>query len=841
MIKFSAKNLFLLIIIFKLLFGSVYAYSPNPYSPNYIGQCTWYAYDKWPQISQPPPSTGNAYEWIIDARNKGYSTGRIPQVGAIAVWDVWNSTTGKYGHVAYVEEVSSDTYFKVSEYNWSVSLGHDTRWVTLDSRINFIYPQGTAPSGWVSVSALSVSPSTVVLGQDFNISFTLKERNGASKTLEKVAVAILDSNGTYLFDARIFDGPITITADGTWPQTVTTSLYISRPPGTYKVMIRGMLSGNWFDFDTTGSGHNPVSFSAITQPTDTTNPTINSFTATPSTVQQGSSFTISYNVSDSGGSGLKQVELYRANDSGGVPGTWALRKTNSISGNGPVSGSFTDAPSPAGNYWYGIHVVDNAGNWVSETSSIKVTVTPPNNPPTGWLDSASCDSISGWARDPDTTSPIDVHVYSDGAFVTSASANALRSDLPFTDKYHGYNIATPASLKNGQAHSINIYAIDSAGGNNPLLSGSPKSITCAPPVGHVSVSSLSISPTSVVIGQNFNASVTLKEVNGTVKTFEQIAIAILKSDGSNLFDAGLYNNITIPANGTWSQTATNSILATNPAGTYKVIVRGKLAGGNWFDFDTTGSGVNPLNFTAVEQTHNLNVTVTGSGVGSINSDPSGFISCTYPPQAGTCTTTRAASASLTLLASPDNYSIFSGWGNQCSTCSGISCLVEFESDKNCTATFTAAPKARVGTKEFSSLQAAYEDTGTQNDSIIKLLEGSQTGCLTADREINLTVEGGYKSDYVGNSANTTIYGNILIKAGSVSFESVIVGPQPAVHIPGDLNNDGIVDLYDYNILHANYGQTDCGNPADINGDCIVDAYDYNILHANYGKTICDYL
>src|SRR5436305_392453 len=40
-------------------------------------------------------------------------------------------------------------------------------------------------------------------------------------------------------------------------------------------------------------------------------------------------------------------------------------------------------------------------------------------------------------------------------------------------------------------------------------------------------------------------------------------------------------------------------------------------------------------------------------------------------------------------------------------------------------------------------------------------------------------------------------------------------------IPGDLNNDGIVDIRDYGLWRQGFGQTNCGNPADLNGDCLV--------------------
>jgi hypothetical protein len=59
-------------------------------------------------------------------------------------------------------------------------------------------------------------------------------------------------------------------------------------------------------------------------------------------------------------------------------------------------------------------------------------------------------------------------------------------------------------------------------------------------------------------------------------------------------------------------------------------------------------------------------------------------------------------------------------------------------------------------------------------------------------------------------------------------------------IPGDINGDGTVDVYDAILLAAAYGSTPGSsnwNPsADINGDGIVDIYDAIILAAHYGQT-----
>jgi len=98
-------GLFLLCFIIFFSISNTQAYSPNNLP---AGECTWYAYEKWPQIYQPPPSTRHAYYWIGDARDKGYKTGTTPEVGAIAVWDQGvGGAPAAYGHVAYVKTVAT--------------------------------------------------------------------------------------------------------------------------------------------------------------------------------------------------------------------------------------------------------------------------------------------------------------------------------------------------------------------------------------------------------------------------------------------------------------------------------------------------------------------------------------------------------------------------------------------------------------------------------------------------------------------------------------------------------------------------------------------------------------
>jgi len=61
--------------------------------------------------------------------------------------------------------------------------------------------------------------------------------------------------------------------------------------------------------------------------------------------------------------------------------------------------------------------------------------------------------------------------------------------------------------------------------------------------------------------------------------------------------------------------------------------------------------------------------------------------------------------------------------------------------------------------------------------------------------------------------------------------------KPTAAKQGDLNRDGRVDIFDYNILVADFGKTGTPGwiPSDINGNGKVDIFDYNILVENFGK------
>lgn len=127
---------------------------------------------------------------------------------------------------------------------------------------------------------------------------------------------------------------------------------------------------------------------------------------------------------------------------------------------------------------------------IGEEPTPTPTPTPiADQPPIGAFDAVTCTSIIGWAFDPDQPQTIlDVHVYRDGpagsggVFVGSYRADKSRLDV--NQAYgvtgvHGFDIPTPAVLKDGTPHQVYVYALNPVSGAvNPQLTGSPRVVSC---------------------------------------------------------------------------------------------------------------------------------------------------------------------------------------------------------------------------------------------------------------------------------------------------------------------------------------------------------------------------
>ena len=75
--------------------------------------------------------------------------------------------------------------------------------------------------------------------------------------------------------------------------------------------------------------------------------------------------------------------------------------------------------------------------------------------------------VRGWAIDPDTASPITVHLYEDGAFLTASTADVSRADVgaayPGYGNLHGFDGVVPYPSTNG-THTICVYGINTSTG-----------------------------------------------------------------------------------------------------------------------------------------------------------------------------------------------------------------------------------------------------------------------------------------------------------------------------------------------------------------------------------------
>ncbi len=110
----------------------------------------------------------------------------------------------------------------------------------------------------------------------------------------------------------------------------------------------------------------------------------------------------------------------------------------------------------AGTYQLLARATDNAG---ASTLSSPVTITVTGDTfYEGYLDTATCSALTGWAADHNRLNTvINVDLYDGPAYLTTVAANQLRPDVGAylgDAGYHGFTWTVPASLKDGRTHSL---------------------------------------------------------------------------------------------------------------------------------------------------------------------------------------------------------------------------------------------------------------------------------------------------------------------------------------------------------------------------------------------------
>ena len=164
----------------------------------------------------------------------------------------------------------------------------------------------------------------------------------------------------------------------------------------------------------------------------------------------------------------------------------------------------------------------------------------------------------------------------------------------------------------------------------------------------------------------------------------------------------------------------------------------------------------------------LQVTKNGIAGDAVSSSPAG-ISC--GPTCGA----YYSGGPVTLTATPDpGNSIFINWTGDCAG-DTLSCNVTMDANKSVTANFDACVNStvRVGTGYFTNLSTAYTPVFTAAQFDLRGGENTYSGTMFNE---NKTVElrGGYSCDFQFRSGPSTITGQLLISAGSVIADKIVI-------------------------------------------------------------------
>lgn len=178
---------------------------------------------------------------------------------------------------------------------------------------------------------------------------------------------------------------------------------------------------------------------------------------------------------------------------------------------------------------------------------------------------------------------------------------------------------------------------------------------------------------------------------------------------------------------------------------------------------------------AISSDFTISVNLNGSGSGSVNSIPTGEITCTYPPQSGKCSSSLSAGTSLSLFATPSSNSFLGGWDGSCSSCNDLICPVIFDDNKDCNVTFTTLPPVLIDGSPlayYTHLQDAFNTVS--NVTSIKSRDVAFNENLVATPVGTVILRGGYDSSFSNQEGYSVLHGSFTIKTGKVVVDRLIV-------------------------------------------------------------------
>lgn len=166
----------------------------------------------------------------------------------------------------------------------------------------------------------------------------------------------------------------------------------------------------------------------------------------------------------------------------------------------------------------------------------------------------------------------------------------------------------------------------------------------------------------------------------------------------------------------------------------------------------------------------LNVLFSGSGSGIVTSTPVG-IACNT-----NCSYQFLADTPVTLHSAASQYSLFTGWTS--GVCNGTDdCLLNLSADSSITAAFGYNAAFQVylpggNPLYYLTIQEAYNNAATGSD--IKTWASDYAGDVNCNKAVNVTLQGGYDSEYVNQVGTTVIHGALNISQGKVITNGIAI-------------------------------------------------------------------
>lgn len=378
-----------------------------------------------------------------------------------------------------------------------------------------------------------------------------------------------------------------------------------------------------------------------------------------------------------------------------------------------------------------------------------------------------------------------------------------------------------------------------------------ENIITPPPTASVSTS---VTPSSINVGESAVVTVSLNNVPATgytsaefTCTYDANLVAVGNVVATGLFGADPVTAFSSPQNGSFifAIAGSNGNKATTSGAAFTFSVTGLLAGQTAIECTvrvSTGDG----SLTSLPST-GTSLTVTGSAptatptaAPSETPTPNGSETATSTPDgSATATATQTPDGSATVTSTPD--------GSETATSTP---------DGSATATVTQTPDgSATATATETPTQIATETStpeGSPTATATSLPDGTVTGQVIASKPVTVglyddtdTLVTDATANLDGTFSLTAPAGNYTIRATADGFLSAegsatLIGgstsTMPNINLlAGDIDGNDVIDQFDALTIGMNYN-TAVPAAADLNNDGVINVLDLEVLAGNYRET-----